>query len=315
MFAVPNPARRASPAGRLPGVRQTLLNLDDTWLPSSLPGGEAEFDILDLREWGPKLRYHGKRSEVDAFYAAVKERLTPFVLYGSGDFHYLAGVLLRRIESPVTVVSFDNHPDWDIRPPHWACGGWVNRALELPYVRRVSVWGCGNFELAFPSRLFANHKTLRSGSLEVHAWAERQKPAVQRRFNCMTRESWRERFEAFANSLAGEEVYVTVDLDCLRAEEAATNWENGLFTAMDVAWALGCLHEKSQLIGGDLCGPYSPPIYARRFQRFAGNWDHPKLPPQAPIMAGQINVAALSVIWPGLIGAPAGSKCPISPIA
>ena len=296
-------------------MRQTLLNLDDAWPATSLPSGEADFDVLDLREWGPKLRYHGTRSEVDAFYTAVKDRLTPFVLYGSGDFHYLAGVLLRRIQSPVTVVSFDNHPDWDIRPPHWACGGWVNRALEMPAVRRVSVWGCGNFELGFPSRLFANHKALRAGTLEIHAWAERQKPAVQRRFNCMTRETWRERFEAFADSLAGQDAYVTVDLDCLRAEEAATNWENGLFTAADVAWALGRLHDKTHLIAGDLCGAYSPPTYARAFQRFAGNWDHPKFPPPDPVVARQINSTASATIWPALIGAPMPSKNPISPIA
>jgi hypothetical protein len=252
---------------------------------------------------------------VDAFYTTVKDRLTPFVLYGSGDFHYLAGVFLRRIQSPITVVSFDNHPDWDIRPPHWACGGWVNRALEMSAVRRVSVWGCGNFELAFPSRVFANHKALRAGTLEVHAWAERQSPAVQRRFNCMTRETWRERFEAFANSLAGQEVYVTVDLDCLRAEEAMTNWENGLFAAADVAWALGHLREKSHILAGDLCGPYSPPTYARRFQRFAGNWDHPKLSAPGPALATGVNLLALSTIWPALIGRPTISKNPIAELS
>jgi arginase family enzyme len=295
-------------------VRQALLNLDDAWPVSSLPDGEVEFDLVDLRQWGPRLRYHGTRWEVDAFYASIRDRLTPFVLYGSGDFHYLAGVLLRRIDVPVTVVSFDNHPDWDIRPPHWACGGWVNRALEMPHVRRVSVWGCGNFELAFPSRLFANHKAVRSGRLEVHAWAERQKPAVQRRFNCMTRENWRKRFESFTTSLAWRDVYVTVDLDCLTVEEAATNWENGLFTAADVAWALGRLRDKSFLVAGDLCGSYSQPTYARPFQRFAGNWDHPRLPILNPQAAARVNAAALAVIWPALVGASALPKNPMAPM-
>ena len=95
----------------------------------------------------------------------------------------------------------------------------------------------------------------------------------------MTRDNWRERFTRFAESMAGKPVYVTVDMDCLRAEEAATNWENGLFTAADVAWAIGLLRQSSKLVGGDLCGAYSEPQYARTFQRFAGRWDHPKLPP------------------------------------
>jgi hypothetical protein len=287
--------------------RQALLNLDDAWLASALPGkgdGATEPEAIDLRRWGPKLRYHGTRAEVDAFYSEIESRLTPFILYGSGDYHYLAGVLLRRIAVPVpvTVVSFDNHPDWDIRPPYWACGGWVNRAIEMPQVKRVSVWGCGNFELAYPSRLFANRRALKAGTLEVHAWAERQKPAVQRRFNCMTRDNWRERFGRFAASLNGSSTYITVDLDCLRAEEAVTNWEYGLFTAADVAWAIAQLREKTSVIGGDLCGAWSQPAYARRFQRFAGNWDHPKIAMPDMKQAAEINGNALRTIWPALCG-------------
>jgi len=224
-------------------IKSLHLNLDDAW-----PALE-DFETVDVRDWGPKLRYHGRRDEVDAFYGAVREKLTDFVLYGSGDFHYLAAVLLRRIGEPVDVISFDNHPDWDIRPPTWSCGGWVNRALEMANVRRVCVWGCGNFELALPARLFANIRALRAGRLEVHAWAERQSPAVRRRFDCMTREDWRERFDRFASSLAGQDVYVTIDLDCLRAQEAVTNWENGLFTAEDVRWALRRLREQARLVG------------------------------------------------------------------
>jgi hypothetical protein len=279
-------------------VRSVHLNLDDAW-----PEIEG-FDSIDLRRWGPKLRYHGRRAEVDQFYNEIREWLTPFVLYGSGDFHYLAGMLLRRVTEPVTVISFDNHPDWDIRPPYWSCGGWVNRALELPNVQRVAVWGCGNFELQFPSRLFANRKALRSGNLEAHAWAERQPEAVCRRFDCMTRENWRERFEGSARKLAGQNLYVTVDMDCLREEEAVTNWENGLFTAGDVAWAISRLHSGARVVGGDLCGAYSKPEYARRFQRFAGNWDHPKSALGPRSEASGINLSALRLLWPALSGSP-----------
>lgn len=278
-------------------MENVWLDLDSAWgVP---PPGVRR---VDVRRWGDALRYHGTRAGVDAFWREVEGRLSPFVLYGSGDFHYLAGVLLRRVKEPVTVVSFDNHPDWDIRPPHWACGGWVNRALEMPNVRCVSVWGCGNFELAWPSRLFANRRALRNGTLRVHAWAERQKPAVRRRFNCMTREDWRGRFQAFAGGLADQDVYLTVDLDCLRAEEAVTNWENGLFTADDVAWALGELRASARLVAGDLCGAWSPPGYARWFQRFAGEWDHPKRPPVDGERAVRVNQLALGRIWPALAG-------------
>lgn len=293
--------------GVQPAPSQINLNLDNAWQTSTesvLVEGNSAIAIptVNLPAWGPRLRFHARRPEVDSFYREVEARLTRFVLYGSGDFHHLAGVLLRRIKLPVTVVSFDNHPDWDVRPPHWACGGWVNRALELPHVKRASVWGCGNFELTLPSRLYANHKALKSRRLEIHAWAERQSPGVQKRFNCMTRENWRQRFDRFAESLAGQNVYVTVDLDCLRQGEAITNWENGLLTADEVAWAIGRLRQRSGIIGGDLCGAWSSPRFARALQRWAANWDHPKLPAIDPAEARRVNGEALAKIWPVLTG-------------
>jgi len=284
------------------------LNLDGAWDAATLP-----VPTIEARNWGPRLRYHARGQDLDDFLGEVGPRLKPLVIYGSGDFHHLAAILLRRVTRPVTVVSFDNHPDWDIRPPRWACGGWVNRALELPDVEAVSVWGCGNFELRWPSRLFMNRRGVKSGRLQVHAWAERQPPDVQKRFPCMTRDNWRERFEEFLLSLGGLEVYVTVDLDCLRSEEAVTNWENGLFTAADVAWSIERLRERATIAGGDICGAYSEPAYSRWFQRLAGNWDHPKLPPVDVDGSRTLNLAALRQTLTAFRGANSKQVCRTPP--
>jgi hypothetical protein len=271
------------------------FNLDGAW-----PTDAMGIDALDLREWGPKLRFITRESIIEQFYEYVRPSLRPFVLLGSGDFHHLAGVLLRRIEKPVVVISFDNHPDWDIRPPRWSCGGWINRALELSSVQRVCVWGCGNFELNFPSRLFGNRRALHTKRLELHPWGERFTGSARRQFECMSREDWRGRFERFCNELAGAAVYATVDLDCLAAGESATNWEQGLFTAGDVAWALRLLQQHTTIAGGDVCGAYSAPNYARPFQRFAARWDHPEVPISDSAEAQAVNLRALATIWPDL---------------
>ena len=73
---------------------------------------------------------------IEQFYERIQNQLAPFIVYGSGDFHHLSALWIRRVKRPLMVISFDNHPDWDIRPPKWCCGGWVNRALELPHVKR-----------------------------------------------------------------------------------------------------------------------------------------------------------------------------------
>ena len=254
---------------------------------------------IDARDWGPKLRFCAPPQIVENFYHEFESRLSSYTLYGSGDFHYLSALWLRRFTGPLVLVSFDNHPDWAITPPKWACGGWINRALELSHIQHVAIWGCGNFECWWPHNIFANRKAQRSGRLEVHPWADDRPIKDRQRPRAILRDNWRERFEKFATELPGANVYITIDLDCLRADDAATNWENGRFTVDDVEWALGKLRDSARIVGGDVCGAYSAPKYARRTQEFASNWDHPKI---APPSTNQVRAtfSALERLWPVL---------------
>ncbi len=269
------------------------IDLDGAWHPRVI---EAH---ADLREWGPRLRYSAPPALLEAFYETVQPSLGAFNLYGSGDFHHLSALWLRNVSGPVTLVSFDNHPDWDVRPPSWGCGGWINRALELPQVARASVWGCGNFEMNWPLRLFGNQDALRSGRLEVHPWRERIGRSARRRWGGLG-DGWREDFLRFAQSLAGQRVYVTVDLDCLRAGEAVTNWEQGLFTAGEVAWALDALRAAAEVAGGDVCGAWSAPRHARFTQWLSSRLDHPRQRRVDPAQARRTNERALESIWRAL---------------
>ena len=106
------------------------VDLDEAWTGSVLP----PMPRLDARIWGPRLRNTAPTRDVEAFFVEVQDRLSPFVLFGSGDFHHLSALWQRRVREPFRLVCFDNHPDWDIRPPRWSCGGWVNRALEHPHL-------------------------------------------------------------------------------------------------------------------------------------------------------------------------------------
>jgi len=272
------------------------LDLDGAWPHRILE------PLLDLRHWGPRLRYSATPALLDSFFDAVQPSLPAFTLFGSGDFHHLSALWLRNLSLPVCLVSFDNHPDWDIRPPRWGCGGWINRALELAAVRQAHVWGCGNFELVLPSLIFANRRAVKLNRLQIHPWSERQPESVQKRFDCMNRENWRARFELFAATLTNTNVYITVDIDCLTRQDAASNWEHGLFTAGDIDWAIRVLRSRANVLAGDMCGAYSPLKVTGPFRRFATWWDHPKLQPVSIAEARQINLAAFKTIWPALIG-------------
>ncbi len=268
------------------------LDLDGAW-PSDLG-----LPTRALREWGPRLRFSAPAREIAAFDGALGATLPRFLVYGSGDFHHLSALWIRRQTSLTTVISFDNHPDWDIRPPRWGCGSWVNRALEWPQVEQVIVWGCGNFECWWPGRIFGNNRAERTGRLEVHPWADDRSAREQTRRGAIRRENWREKFTEFVRRLGETRVYVTIDLDCLRAEEGATSWESGRFTVDDLSWALAQLGER--VGAGDICGAWSPPVYARRKQRFASEMDHPKLPARDPGERQRTNLATLRRLLPAL---------------
>jgi len=116
----------------------------------------------------------------------------------------------------------------------------------------------------------------------------------------MTHENWREKFRAFAEGLAGEKVYVTIDLDCLDSGESATNWENGLFKIADIEWALQELRTRAAIVGGDLCGAYSQPRSERWLQRLFSHFDHPRLEPVSEAAAAARNARALQALWGAL---------------
>ena len=260
--------------------------------------------VINARAWGPRLRFSAPPRLVAEFYREYEAILaSPFLLYGSGDFHYLTALRLRRIGGPIVLVSFDNHPDWDVRPPKWGCGGWVNRALELSNVRRVSVWGCGNFECWWPHQIFGNRRAERAGVLDVHPWADDHPAKDRERRGAILLDNWHDHFEQLLETAGGKNVYITIDLDCLNATEAVTNWEAGRFTTADLEWAIGKLRESSQIIGGDICGAYSPPNYARFKQRLAAEFDHPKIELPAAGRIHGINLLALEKLWPVLAGA------------
>ncbi len=283
------------------------IDLDGAW------PRDAVDTYVDCRAWGPRLRYSATVDGVDEFYEFIRERLGKFTLFGSGDYHHLSALWLRRLEQPVTLVTFDNHPDWDIRPPRWCCGTWINRALELPNVRKAAIWGCGNYELNWPSNLFVNRPALRAGRLEVWPWTERLKESGRKRWPGMTREDWREKFSAFARRVAGEDLYVTVDLDCLDSAESMTNWENGLFKAEDIVWALDELRSQARIVGGDLCGGYSRPTYERLKQRIESTLDHPPLREVTDAEIAERNNQTMRLIWNHLTNGQTGDEVAVAP--
>ncbi len=287
----------SQPAG---GGRPAAVHVDLDGAATSA-ARELGLPTLDARAWGPRLRFCAPARLIEAFYREFQNRLAPFTLFGSGDFHHLSALWLRpHLGEPLTLVSFDNHPDWDIRPPRWACGGWLKRALDSQSLESATVWGCGNFELAWPGRVFR----LRDPRLSVRPWGERLAPADRARYRWLERSTWRAAFAEFAAGLAGRgaRIYVTIDLDCLTSDSSVSDWEHGLFEPDDLVWAMGELRRGGRIVGGDVCGASSLQHYARWTQALAAWWDHPPARPGGMERAEDVNRRAMAGACGALFG-------------
>jgi hypothetical protein len=276
------------------------LAFDDAWDFESA-GRFRPPPRVDALAAGPSLRFITTARAVESFYTNFSAHFRPFILSGSGDFHHLTAIFVRQIKEPFAILSFDNHPDWDIRPPHWACGAWVNRALENPMIEQVAVWGCGSFECHFPWRLLGNRSACRADRLWVAPWQSEGKNFPSW-LHPVSSANWRAAFAQFVDSIRTPALYVTVDLDSLVASDAVTNWENGRFTVPDLVWAIGLLRQKVRIVGGDLCGAFSPMRYGSRFQALAGRFDHPRPRSVSEEERRSINLRVLETIWPHLTG-------------
>jgi arginase family enzyme len=281
---------------------QVWFQTDDAWVLMP-PARLQHLRRYDVRDEACALRFVTSRKKIDAFTARHAPRFRPYTLFGSGDFHHLTAVWTRQFQKPFTILSFDNHPDWDIRPPRWSCGAWVNRALENPFVQRVAIFGCGNFECNRPHRLLANRRAAKAGRLLVHPWAQTGQtyPAW---LTPITPESWRDTFTAWLKTVAGHNLYITVDLDCLQKGEIPTNWEPGRFVSNDIAWALQQTRSQTNVIGGDVCGAWSTAHYLTRFQKIAAWFDHPEIGIPALGYQAERQEAILTHLWPALTGTP-----------
>jgi arginase family enzyme len=280
---------------------QVFFRTDDAW--DFVPEDRGfRLDSVDVSEEAKELRFISSANKINAFAGEHRAQFRPFTLLGSGDFHHLSAVWTRQFTEPFTILSFDNHPDWDIRPPYWSCGAWINRALENPLVETIAVWGCGNFECSFPSRLLGNRRAAKTHRLLVYPWRQKRTryPAY---LNPLRIGNWKAMFSDWLDHNHGRRVYVTIDLDCLVAGEAITNWENGRFTCSDLMWAMRKLRQWVEIIGGDLCGGWSRPGYATRFQKLASWFDHPPLHPPARQDLLSSNLPTLEKLWPVLTGA------------
>lgn len=233
--------------------------------------------------------------------------------YGSGDYHHVGASLIAGITEPVTVVQFDNHPDWVRWPPTWNCGGWVSRVLALPQVSRVVTLGPCSDDLVRPQVQGGDLAALASGRLELYPWhappsrvwggigdgpghARIGRHLVWR---CLDALDWPAFLSDLAVRLPTEAVWITIDKDVLGPTDAATNWDQGRMPLAALLVALRHLAATRRIVGIDVCGEYSPPRFNDPLKRLEAWRDHPTQQPEfkaATALNDRTNQALLATL-------------------
>lgn len=275
--------------------------------------GRERTRLVDVRDRSRSLRLWSWEHDFEAFATSLPPRSslgTEVFLTGSGDFHHLTAALVARCDVPVTIVHFDNHPDWAWTFPARHCGSWVNAVLAQPNVARVITVGCCSDDIGKPDKNGVNLAALRSGRLRLHPC--RQVPMhLGARIGPVPGHdvwgevlTWRtvgpEGWDTFVADLVMEIatpfVWISLDKDVLPQTEAATNWDQGSLPLLCVERCIAMLADRFYVIGIDVCGDYSPAAHRNPLKIAEALIDQPRDPPADVDVNARTNERILSLL-------------------
>ncbi len=244
-----------------------------------------------LRLWSRAATMQLARERLAAQMPANGATLT---LIGSGDFHHLAVPLIEQALTgtapPLTVVHFDNHPDWVRWAPRWHCGSWVNQVLRLPNVAKVVTIGPCSDDLIRPELKGGNVRALGEGRIVLFPWQH----APSRVFRPVAdgaghrylngHIAWRNLAESdpaenvarILASIETDTIWLTIDKDVLDESEALTNWDQGRMPLQALLQLISAIGAHKRIVGADICGEFSPPVLSNPFKRIESRLDRPQ---------------------------------------
>ncbi len=272
-----------------------ILNFDDSLIEQNNLIEQFSPEIVDLKRIGPASRLWlsaGAAREVTKALEPAKKNSITFI--GSGDFHHISSLLIGQFDEPISIIIFDHHPDWNMLPPSAACGSWVTKILEKRNVKKVILCGISSSDISSLSIYSANLRSLSGNRVEIYPYAHQptinvfkhvpsnRSIRIKRKWLCRDI-YWqglrgRNLEEFFLNVLSEVEtkrVYVSIDKDCLKADYALTNWEEGCFDLSELLLLLRMIKEHMDICGVDIAGDYSAPKLAGWFKTICSLIDHP----------------------------------------
>ncbi|CAK0762145.1 conserved hypothetical protein [Gammaproteobacteria bacterium] len=194
-----------------------------------------------------------------------------FSFLGSGDYHHFTFLLLQAQLRPLTLLLFDNHPDWT-RPPHrYHCGTWIYSAARLPQVERIVIVGLESSDIDGKNFAHGDMESFHDGRIVLLPTRDVN---VRLSDGTMRTLPGGGVINAILAVISSEWVYVSVDKDCLRSEDAHTNWEQGSLELSFVTTVIERLGRR--VVGADTVGDWSSPWFVSPLKWIGSLLDRPR---------------------------------------
>ncbi len=241
---------------------------------------------IDTRRAAAEVRLWGRADAILELQRQIAEELLQsssdqqsITWFGSGDFHHVTASLVTmaaaRHGAPLTIVHFDNHPDWVCCRTGLHCGSWVSSVLREGVVQRVVSLGISSDDLAWPELKRADLALVAAGrhvvfplnrASSIVAGNYGDGPAhasVGRRilWKQFSDQPQADCVRSVLDSIETDAVYITIDKDALLPRHARTNWDQGSLSIDGLMAWLRVILDRHRVVGVDIGGDYSAPIY------------------------------------------------------
>lgn len=215
----------------------TLLNFDNIYESQNFYL-KSDYNIIDLTDIRSNIYYCEKKS-LDMIDSRLKESDIEKVRFiGSGNYHYITYLFLKRIESRFTLILFDNHTEIlssDFNP-YISCGSWILKSLEtIENLEHIIMIGVNEKYLDLIPKKYKNKITIINNSVINN---------IKQVENIILSES------------KNEKVYISIDKDVLRKEDCLTNWDHGDMKLSELLYILEDVLENFNVLGIDICGEF-----------------------------------------------------------
>lgn len=273
-----------------------ILNFDDSILKQKNLLKQYKAEVIDLKGLAPKARYFLNAEARSLIESRIKSSSgDPITFLGSGDFHHISEILISQFIEPISCISFDFHPDWEIAPPRFGCGSWVSEVLRKKNILKFILVGASSNDLDSFHIQNGNLDSLKDDRVEIYPYAHQASLTFFKKIPrnvsigvldgvLFERIYWHELkdrnlnefFPSVLRRMPQKKVYISIDKDCLKNGFSLTNWEEGMLSLDELLLMLKLIKDNLDIVGVDITGDYSPIVVEGLIKKAASYFDHPK---------------------------------------